>query len=236
MIEVLVLAGGLATRLRPYTNSIPKSLIDVAGRPFIYHQLDFLLGQGVKRVIFCLGYFGDMIESQIGSKYKGQVDIVYSFDGAQLLGTGGAIENSLDLISGQCFFVTYGDSYLLQPLEDVYFSFREKQCDALLTVYKNNNKWDVSNCIFDGENVSLYDKRNYSSEMQYIDYGLSLFNRKIFEACSFNAPYDLGDVFNFLSTSGRLSGFEAKSRFYEMGSVAGLLEMSDYFIKSNNDR
>lgn len=228
MLDVLILAGGLATRLMPYTEKIPKSLVCVAGRPFIYHQLDLLLAQGIKRVILSVGHYGEMIEEKVGAKYKGQLEILYSYDGKELLGTGGAVQNSLEKIKGDIFFVTYGDSFLLEPLKNISSVFNTKSFDSILAVYKNQNRWDRSNCMYANGRVNLYCKKNPTIEMGYIDYGLSIFKKSIFKNYKSKLKYDLGDVMADLSLSGRLAGYEAKSRFYEMGSRHGLLELDAY--------
>ena len=234
MLEVLILAGGLAKRLQPYTDKIPKALVNVAGKPFIFHQLDNLLKQGIKRVILCVGHYGQMIEDEVEQKYKDQIEIIYSYDGELLLGTGGAIQKALDKISGECFFVTYGDSYLLEPMTTIYKAFNSKESDALLVVYKNNNKWDESNCVFNGEQIVLYDKRNPNISMKYIDYGISIFQKRNFRNYIDKTSYDLGEVMHDLSLNCRLSGYEARSRFYEIGSHCGYQELNQYLGESSD--
>lgn len=234
MLEVLILAGGLAKRLRPHTDKIPKALVNVAGRPFIFHQLDNLLKQGVKKVVLCVGHYGQMIEDRVGSTYKDQIEIVYSYDGEVLLGTGGAVQKALKKISQESFFVTYGDSYLLEPLTKIYTAFNSKEFDALLVIYKNNNKWDESNCVFDGKRVVLYDKKNPNCLMSYIDYGISIFQKRNFENYLDKISFDLGEVMHDLSIKCKLSGYEARSRFYEIGSHFGYQELNQYLGESND--
>ena len=233
MLEVLILAGGLAKRLQPYTDKIPKALVNVAGKPFIFHQLDNLLKQGVKKVILCVGHYGQMIEDELGPRYKDQIEILYSYDGELLLGTGGAVQKALNKISGESFFVTYGDSYLLEPMSEIQTAFNSKESDALLVVYKNNNKWDESNCVFNGKKIVLYDKKNHNSSMSYIDYGISIFQKRNFRKYIDNISYDLGEVMHDLSLNCRLSGYEARSRFYEIGSHPGYQELNQYLGESS---
>jgi NDP-sugar pyrophosphorylase family protein len=228
MLEVLILAGGLAKRLQPYTDKIPKALVNVAGKPFIFHQLDNLLNQGVKKVILCVGHYGQMIEEEVRSKYKDKIEIYYSYDGESLLGTGGAVQKALNMISEEFFFVTYGDSYLLESMSEIYKAFNSKKSDALLVVYKNNNKWDESNCIFNGQKIVLYDKINRNSSMNYIDYGISIFKKINFKNYLDKKSFDLGEVMHDLSLTSKLSGFEARSRFYEIGSHIGYQELNQY--------
>src|SRR5271163_370338 len=111
MFAVAILAGGLATRMRPVTERIPKSMIEVAGRPFIEHQLELLQAENVKNVVLCVGHLGEMIQAHIGDGKRFGLSVSYSFDGERLLGTGGALRRALPLL-GHDFFVLYGDSYL----------------------------------------------------------------------------------------------------------------------------
>lgn len=228
MLEVLILAGGLATRLKPHTEKIPKSLVNVCGKPFIYHQLDLMLAQGIKRVIMSVGHYGSMIQEELGSNYKNQIDIDYSFDGEVLLGTGGAVQNSLEKIRGECFILTYGDSFLLEPIANIVSAFDRGQYDSIMAVYKNQNNWDKSNCIYKDGRIALYDKKNPTPDMHFIDYGLSIFNKSVFRNLIDRIPCDLGEIMHDLSTSSGLAGYEAKSRFYEMGSHSGLAELETY--------
>ena len=110
-LPVAILAGGLATRLRPITEKIPKSLVDVAGEPFIVRQLDYLFRQRVRDVVLCIGYLGEMIEAVVGDGSRFGLRVSYSIDGPILLGTGGALRRAAPLL-GEAFFVLYGDSYL----------------------------------------------------------------------------------------------------------------------------
>jgi NDP-sugar pyrophosphorylase family protein len=88
---VAILAGGLAKRLRPATNKTPKALLSVAGEPFLIHQLRLLHSQGLRRIVLCVGYLGEMITTELGDGSSLGMQIDYSFDGPTLLGTGGAL-------------------------------------------------------------------------------------------------------------------------------------------------
>src|SRR5438270_12360612 len=90
-VPAALLAGGLATRLRPITETIPKALVEVAGRPFIDHQLELLRRNGIRRVVLCLGHLGRLVQDHVGDGSRFGVAASYSFDGDQLLGTGGAV-------------------------------------------------------------------------------------------------------------------------------------------------
>jgi len=223
-IPVAVLAGGLATRLRPVTEKIPKSLIPVAGKPFLAHQLELLRSCGIRRAVLCVGYLGEMIQRQFGDGSAFGLQLDYSFDGPKLLGTGGALKRALPLL-GMEFFVLYGDSYLPIEYRPIAEFFRRSGKPGCMTVYRNEGRYDTSNVVFRDGNVVVYDKKNRLPEMHHIDYGLSLFQAAAFNAYPADKPFDLAGVMGNLVRERQLAGYEVRERFYEMGSSAGLAEL-----------
>lgn len=220
MLPVAILAGGLATRMHPMTQTIPKSLIEVAGRPFIEHQLELLRTEGIESVVLCVGHLGEMIEAHVGDGSRFGLSVRYSFDGEKLLGTGGALGRALPLL-GDDFFVLYGDSYLEIDYAAVQAAYRERAKPALMTVFRNEGQWDTSNVLFDGAKILRYDKRNPAADMKYIDYGLGILSSELLKHRG-NEAFDLADVYAELVDGGRLAGFEATKRFYEIGTPSGL--------------
>lgn len=229
-LPVAILAGGLATRLRPITETIPKALVEVAGRPFIFHQLDWLREEGMRRVVLCVGYLGEQIRDTVGDGGQFGLVVNYSFDGDPLLGTGGALKKALPML-GPAFFVLCGDSYLRCSLADVESAFRAAGIPALMTVLRNDGQWDRSNVLFHEERLVRYDKRNPSPEMRHIDYGLSVVRSNLFESYGDNEQVDLTDIFMALSERDELAGFEVRERFYEIGSQEGLKETEEFLAK-----
>lgn len=225
---VVILAGGLATRLRPLTEKIPKALVDINGEPFIIHQLRLLKKQGVTSVIFCLGYLGEMIVDVINNYQHNDITINYCFDGPTLLGTAGAIKKALSQIPSDSFFVLYGDSYLPCNFAIAQQTYIASQKTALMAVFQNEGKWDSSNVEFDGKNILVYDKINKTPQMHYIDYGLGIFNKKAFAGVPDNEPYDLAMLYQTLLAQKQLAACLIKERFYEVGSLAGIAELSYY--------
>ena len=221
---VAILAGGLATRLRPLTEKIPKALVPVTGRPFLAHQLELLRENGITRVVLCVGYLGEMIRDEFGDGRGFGIELSYSFDGAKLLGTGGAVRKALPLL-GDAFYVLYGDSYLPIDYRRVAQAFRESGKPALMTIFANHGKWDTSNVWLENGEIKLYDKKIRRPEMEYIDYGLSIFSREVFESLPDEAPIDLAEILTSLVASKQLAGYEVMQRFYEIGSPAGLHEL-----------
>ena len=221
---VAILSGGLATRLRPATEKIPKALWPVAGRPFLAHQLDLLQRQGVRHVVLCVGYLGERIREALPDGRPWGMTLQYSFDGPTLLGTGGAVRNALPHL-GQGFFVLYGDSYLPTDYRAVAEAFARSRQAALMTVFRNEGKWDTSNVVFRNGQIMMYDKRQRTPEMEYIDYGLSVLTPDAFAGLESKTPLDLAEVFQKLVVEGRLAGYEVHERFYEAGSQTGLAEL-----------
>ena len=223
-IPVAILAGGLATRLRPITEKIPKSLVPVAGKPFLVHQLELLRSRGIRHAVLCIGYLGEMIQRDFGDGAAYGVKLDYSFDGPKLLGTGGAIKRALPML-GQEFFVLYGDSYLPIEYRPIAEFFRRSGKLGLMTVYRNEGRYDTSNVVFADGEIKVYDKKIRLPEMRHIDYGLSLFKASVFDSYSAEKPFDLAEVMGKLVRKKQLAGYEVRERFYEMGSPAGLNEL-----------
>jgi len=232
MLPVAILAGGMATRLRPITETIPKSLVDVAGKPFILHQLDYLRRQGLTRVVLCLGYLGEQVEDVVGDGAAYGLEVLYSWDGPRLLGTGGAIKQALPQL-GQQFFVFYGDSYLPVDFQAVERDFLCSGKPALMTVLRNADRWDKSNVEFDNGKIVEYNKGSPRHEMDHIDYGLGVLSSAVLANMPPNEPFDLADVYNDLSLRGELAGHEVFERFYEIGSHKGLNETIQFFRQEN---
>jgi len=220
----------LATRLHPMTETIPKSLIDVAGKPFVVRQLDYLRGQGIARVVLCIGRLGERVEAAVGDGAAFGLKVQYSWDGARLMGTGGALRQALPLL-GEQYFVLYGDSYLPIDLREVEQFFSKSGKPALMTVLRNGNLWDRSNVLFWDGCIAEYNKRTPSPEMAHIDCGLGVLSAAALKDTPVNEPFDLADIYHKLSVQGVLAGREVFERFYEIGSHEGLQEAIDYFKK-----
>ena len=226
-LPVAILAGGLATRLRPVTSTLPKSLVEVAGRPFAVEQLELLRRNGLADIVFCLGHLGEQVEAALGDGRAWGVRLRYVYDGAQLLGTGGALVRALPLL-GESFFVLYGDSYLDCDYAAVAAAFQASGRLGLMTVFRNAGQWDASNVHYDRGRIWRYDKRRPTPEMQHIDYGLGLLTAEALRRYPLGQPLDLAIVYQDLLAADQLAAFEVRQRFYEIGSPAGLAETRHY--------
>jgi NDP-sugar pyrophosphorylase family protein len=223
MPPVALLAGGLATRMRPLTEKVPKSMLKVAGEPFIAHQLRLFAQKGVKRVVLCTGYLGEMVEAFVGDGGRFGLSVAYSPDGSIMRGTGGALRQALPLLGGK-FMVIYGDSWLDTDYDAVVDAFRASCKPALMTVFRNENAWDASNVEFAGGVIRNYDKRARTPAMHHIDWGLGLLRTEAFAGWARASAFDLADLYGGLVSKGQLAGYEVRERFYEIGSPASLQE------------
>lgn len=205
------------------TEHVPKILIDVGGRPFAEHQVELLRDQGVRDVVYCVGHLGERVEAALGDGRRWDMRFRYSFDGPKLLGTGGALMRALPLL-GLAFFVIYGDSYLECDFGAVQSGFAAAGCPALMTVFRNDNRFDTSNVAYDNGRIVRYHKRGPDPDMHHIDYGLSVVSPAAFEGRAPDQPLDLSVVFQDLAARERLAGFEIFERFHEIGSLNGLEE------------
>ena len=222
-----ILAGGLATRLRPMTEKLPKSLLEVNGEPFAVHQLRLLREKGIEHVVLCVGHLGDLVRGTIGDGSVLGLQVDYSFDGATLLGTAGAIKNALPKM-GDPFFVMYGDSYLLCDYAAIMRKFEAAGVLGMMTVFRNEGKWDTSNVEFEAGRILAYSKTERTPRMKYIDYGLGVFRAEAFQSLPAGKACDLAELYTALLQRGQLAAFEVHERFYEIGSPAGLAETVEY--------
>jgi NDP-sugar pyrophosphorylase family protein len=221
---VAILAGGLATRLRPTTDKMPKALLEVAGEPFLVHQLRLLRSHGFRRIVLCVGYLGEMIEAKLGDGSKLDLEIDYSFDGPTLLGTGGALRRAIPKL-GEEFLAIYGDSYMPVDYAQIVQAFVLSGKPALMTILENAGRWDTSNVCFEAGEIRCYNKKMRTPEMRHIDYGIAALTAAVFAGFPENAAFDLGDVYSRLVSEKQMAAYQVKQRFYEIGSPRGLAEL-----------
>jgi NDP-sugar pyrophosphorylase family protein len=229
-LPVALLAGGLATRLRPITEKVPKVLVEVAGEPFFSHQIRLLKKAGLTRLVLCVGYLGEKVVELYGDGSAWGVQIDYSFDGPKLLGTGGALIQALPKL-GDAFYVLYGDSYLPIDYLACGEAFLQSGKQGLMTVFENHERYDTSNVWFENGEIKLYDKKNKVPQMHHIDYGLGVVSARAFDGWPRDAVVDLAEVYKKLVSNRQLAGYEIPQRFYEIGSHEGLNEL-DQLLRS----
>jgi NDP-sugar pyrophosphorylase family protein len=226
---VCILAGGLGTRLRDRVRDTPKPLLDVGGRPFLLHQLALLADHGASEVVVCVGYRGEQIASSIGPERFG-LRLRYSHDAPELDGTLGAVRRAVPLL-GERFLVLYGDTYLRIAYGAVDAAWRASGLPAVMTVLRNDGRWDTSNVDYRDGRVVRYDKRQPTADMRWIDYGLGGLEVRALEAVGTDER-DLAVLYARLAARGELLGFEATQRFYEIGTPETLAE-TDAFLRGS---
>jgi len=206
---------------------VPKPLLEVAGAPFLDHQLRLLSEHGAGRVVLCVGYLGELIEREIGASRHG-IAIDYSYDSPGLDGTLGAIRRARPLL-GERFLVLYGDTYLRIDYRAVAEAWIGGALPAVMTVLRNEGRWDASNAVLRDGMVVRYDKANPTPDMHWIDYGLGGLTGDAL-AVAPERERDLSGLYGLLAARGELMGFQASERFYEIGSPDAMAE-TDAFLR-----
>jgi NDP-sugar pyrophosphorylase family protein len=229
-MQVVILAGGLGTRLGEQGAQRPKALMPVSGRPFLAHVIELLRGQGLSRLLLLVGHHGDQIEKAVGDGSALGVQLRYCFDGPRLLGTGGALRAALPKLEDE-FLVLYGDTFLDIDYQAVISAFRTSRMPALMTVLHNQGRWDTSNVEFRDGKLIRYSKRDRTPAMQYIDYGLAALRKEAIAELPESQRADLADLYSRLVAEGRMAGFEVFERFYEIGTPEALAETERYLAK-----
>ena len=228
-MQVIILAGGLAERMRPLADRLPKSLFPVAGRAFLEWQLERLWAGGATRALLCVGHRGDDVRAHVARSCP-PVPVDFCDDGARPLGTGGALAAAVARgLTDERFVVTYGDSYLPIDLRPLVAAHLAAGTPATMAVYANGDRWDRSNAVVADQRVLRYakslDAAARPAAMRHIDYGLSIFERSEVAAWRAPLPLDLAAPLGRLADAGQLAAYEVRERFYEIGSPSGLAEL-----------
>lgn len=226
-MQIAILAGGLATRLQPLTEKIPKSMIMIEGKPFLQYQLEFLKNEGITDIVLCVGYLSKQIETYFGDGKQFGVNLKYSKEEERLLGTAGTLKNAEKLLE-EDFFLMYGDSYLFLNLEEVFGHFKKFNKSALMVVYKNYDKIDKSNAVVENGMIKKYDKKHKTKDMVYIDYGVSILKREVLDMIPRDQVFSLEELFPELINKNEMLAFETQARFFEIGSYSGLEEFKKF--------
>ena len=224
LYPIVILAGGLATRIRPITEQIPKALVEVGGEPFIAHQLRLISARGIKNVIISAWYLGEMIQEYLGNGSEFGLQVQYVFDGEKALGTAGAIRKTLNLLESP-FFVLNGDTYFPCDYAAIQAFYDAHSQAGLMTVNYNQMDWHESNVELRDGIIIRHQKQNQDPLMKHVDAGLALFDPQVFMHIPKGQNADMMDVFQKLLAEDNLIGYEEKQRFYEMGSFSGLKEL-----------
>lgn len=233
-MQSVILAGGLGTRLLPLTSTVPKSLVSVAGRPFIAWQLERLRASGIDDVIVCAGHFGERIAAFLGDGARFGVRARFAFDGPTPLGTAGALRGALPWLDST-FVVTYGDSYLEFDYSSLLRDLdAHPEAEATLAVYENRGAFDTSNVALDGDWVARYAKGACDPGLDHIDYGAMAMRRRVIERLPGHGPFGLDALQAELASAHSLRALRQSQRFYEIGSKSGLAELESHLLRFNS--
>jgi len=226
-MQAVVLAGGLGTRQRPLTETVPKILIPIRGRPFVDYQLDLLKKSGIDDFVFCVGHLGEKVEGHLGDGSAYGCNIRYSFDGPRLLGPAGALKHAERLLLDR-FFVTYGDAFLRAPYGDIMETLGSSGKLAVMSVYRNENRFGRSDVVVEGGAVVRYDKKKSVEGMDWINYGVSALRREALALIPEGEFCDEETFYGSLIERRELLAFEVKERFYEIGTPASLADFEAF--------
>jgi NDP-sugar pyrophosphorylase family protein len=222
-MQILILAGGLGTRLRPLTERLPKCMVPANGKPFLEHQLRLLASRGVRDIVLCVGHLGERVLEYFGNGHRFGVSLTYAWERNGLLGTAGAIRSAEPLLAPE-FFVAYGDSYLLLDYRAIMTRFRSSDALAMMVVYRNEDRLERSNVVVEDGHVVAYDKTTRLPGMVFINEGLSLLRRRSLQLIPPGIPFTQEQLFQMLARRRQLLAYETPQRFYEIGSFQGLNE------------
>ena len=225
-MQIVILCGGLATRLGDLGKDTPKSMIQIKGKPFLEYQIENVKKHLITDIVLCVGHLSEQIEDYFGNGENLGVNIRYSYDKDKPLGPIGALKNAESLLQ-DTFFIMYGDSYVFVDFDKVYSYFKKQNKIALMVVYQNFDKFDSSNIIINNEKVVKYDGEK-TKETTYIDYGVSLFRKKILQDVPQDVFYSTNDLFSKLVKQKELLAYEVKKRFYHIGTPEALKEFKKY--------
>lgn len=245
MRQVVILAGGLGTRLRPLTEKVPKPMVPVAGEPFLFWQLQDLKAQGYTRVLLLVSYLGEQVEAHFGDGSSLGMRLEYCYEPSPM-GTGGALKNALSHLDRD-FILLNGDSFLHAPLRQMEQMFDGAgggeprlgagDFDALVSTYDNRLPTPViPNIRIDGARVVGYEKdAGLAKGYRDVDSGIYILKRALVENET-RDTFMLADLWLPLIRAGRMAAFSVPERFYDIGTVERLKEFEekvrDYFPHS----
>lgn len=230
-MQAVILTGGLGTRLRPLTYSVPKGMVEIKGRPFLEYLILYLKRFGVGRILLCTGYLGEMIEEYFKDGLAFGVEIAYSREETPL-GTGGALKKAFPLLEEE-FFLTNGDTLLPVDYRKMREVFKDFSGLVMIGAYPSEEKPNLS---IDGKGVVTgYSRKGEGVGFAYVDAGVSLFRRGIAEYFPGGEKFSLeNEVYPKLIESAQIKAFPLAERFYDIGTPEGV-ERFEEFVEGNEN-
>ena len=236
-MQVVILAGGLGTRLGSLTSRRPKVLVEILGKPFLSYQLEWLARYGLKDIVLCVGHLGEQIEAfaKDGGRFGMRIRYAYESPG-RLLGTAGCLKRAEPLLEDR-FCVLNGDSYLPMDPREPMECFVQRKLSTLMLVYKNAGHYDASNAVVNDGWVTFYSREADRARpgVDYIDYGLRIFGRDVLELVAPDRFVDLDTLYQALIAQRRLAAYPVQEPFYEIGSSDGLARFQQYLEQAALD-
>jgi len=231
-MQIVVMAGGLATRMRPLTEEVPKSMLPVGGIPFVGHQLQLFKRGGITEVLLCVGHLRDKIQEYVGDGSRWGLKVSYSWEEGELQGTAGALRDAGTLLADS-FLMTWGDSFVRADYPFVMNSHLSSGLLCSVVVFRNENKYDRSNISFDNGKILKYEKGGGSQDLLFVDAGLSVYDRKFIAEIP-SGKISMDTIWKKLASENALGGIEVENRFYEIGSMKGLEDFAR-FVSTGSD-
>jgi NDP-sugar pyrophosphorylase family protein len=233
-MQIVVLAGGLVTRVQPDAEQVPASLLMVQGRPLVDWQLDRFAASGARSVVLCVDQLGEQIETHVKRGLDRGLAVGYSYAGAEQVGTGGALRRAFARLE-DAFVLTYGDRYLpfdyAAPLQDLR---AHPETVATMSVYRNRDQRSQSHVALDGDWVTKYERGAAEPELDCLDYGAIALRRSALEGIEEGAVWGVEALFRKLARQRRLRAFVAPERFYEVGSPDGKRDLERYLVAESS--
>ncbi len=231
-MQAAIIAGGRGTRLAPLTNDMPKPMIPVNGKPFLEYELSLLKSNGITDFVICLGYLGNLIQEYFGNGDKFGIRIDYCYDGDKPMDVIGALKRAEPLLHDR-FFMTYADCYLRADYAIAMQELEKSKKMAMMLVFKNHNKYGTSDVeVFEGRVIN-YNKKVQTSNMIYINYGVTVLRRDSLKIVPADTAYGEEEFFGKLIRDGQLIAHVVGERFYEIGTIQSLSEFKDFVSASN---
>jgi len=232
-VQAVILCGGLGTRLRPVTESVPKALVEVGGRPFLEIQLEQLRRGGISESVLLTGYLGEMIEEYFGPGAEGLPRLKYSREETPL-GTGGALRKAAALL-GREFFLVNGDTFLPADYRDLLRSLRKFAGVGILSVYPSAGTSRTPNLRLGEEGrIAGYDRAgDPHAGYAFVDAGVAVFRKKLLDFFPEGEVFSLEqDVYPLLAAGGLLGSAVSGQDFYDIGTPERLERFQNFLVRT----
>ena len=232
-MQGVILAGGLGKRLKPLTEQIPKVMVPVNDKPFLWHLLRLLKSRGVSDVVLCVGYLGKQVRDHFGDGEGLGVRIRYSEEKKGLLGTGGSLKQAQSLLD-EHFLVINGDTYLPIDYKSVENTFLRRGKAALMVVYGNQEDTGVKNNVaLDNDLlVTRYEKASDNPHLKYVEAGVLALRREALEPIAEGHPISLEKgLYPTLIQQGQLAAYVTEQKFYDIGTPAQKRLLEEFLRK-----